>query len=83
MKRNSNLVIYLTAFYAQYICKTSIFIDGLIEHNQIYNDDSKFARQLKKLLRDEEEEKRFQKLVDLNNYLEQPENIKVNASSCH
>jgi hypothetical protein len=51
------------------------------EHNLIYNDDSKFARQLKKLLRDDEEEKKLQKLVDLSSYLEQPENIKVNVSS--
>jgi hypothetical protein len=35
---------------------------------------------LKKLVRDDEEEKKLQKLVDLSSYLEQPENIKVNVS---
>ena len=48
------------------------------DHNQIYNDDSKFARQLKKLLRDEEDDRKIQKIMDLSNYLDQQENIKVN-----
>lgn len=46
------------------------------DHNQIYNDDSKFARQLKKLLRDEEEDRKVQKILDLSSYLDQQENIK-------
>ncbi len=46
------------------------------DHNQIYNDDSKFARQLKKLLRDEEEDRKIQKILDLSSYLDQQENVK-------
>lgn len=76
MKRNLNLVIYLKSSLRNVDCTRFLFI-VFVEHNQIYNDDSKFARQLKKLLRDDEEEKKLQKLVDLSNYLEQPENIKV------
>lgn len=47
-----------------------------IDHNQIYNDDSKFARQLKKLLRDEEDDRKIQKILDLSSYLDQQENVK-------
>lgn len=46
------------------------------DHNQIYNDDSKFARQLKKLLRDEEDERKIRKIIDLSLYLDQQENVK-------
>lgn len=46
------------------------------DHNQVFTDDSKFARQLKKLLRDEEEDRRVQKILDLSAYLDQPENVK-------
>ena len=46
------------------------------DHNQVYNDDSKFARQLKKLLRDEEDERKIQKILDLSTYLDQQENVK-------
>ncbi|CAF0784356.1 unnamed protein product [Brachionus calyciflorus] len=46
------------------------------DHNQVYNDDSKFARQLKKLLREEEEESKIQKILDLSSYLDHHENIK-------
>jgi hypothetical protein len=51
--------------------------------NTIYNDDSKFARQLKKLMKDEEEDKKIQKLVDLSTYLDQIENIKVKSLNNH
>ena len=46
------------------------------DHNQVYNDDSKFARQLKKLLREEEEESKIQKIIDLSSYLDHHENVK-------
>jgi len=46
------------------------------DHSQVYADDSKFARQLKKLLRDEEEDRKIQKILDLSSYLDQQENVK-------
>jgi hypothetical protein len=48
-----------------------------LDHNQIFNDDSKFARHLKKLLREDEEDRKLQKILDLSNYLDQQENFKV------
>jgi len=46
------------------------------DHALVYGDDSKFARQLKKLLRDEEEDRKLQKILDLSAYLDQQENVK-------
>jgi hypothetical protein len=45
--------------------------------NTINVDDSKFARQLKKLIKDEEEEKKVTTLTNLKDYLEKPDNLKV------
>ena len=60
------------------IQETLIFlIRNQLDSNQIHNDDSKFARQLKKLLRDEEDDRKVQKVIDLSIYLDQQENIKV------
>ena len=53
------------------------FIKIFLDHNQIYADDSKFSRQLKKLLRDEEDDKKLKKILDLSTYLDHQENIKV------
>ena len=47
-----------------------------VDHGQVYNDDSKFARQLKKLLKDDDEERKIPKIVELSNYLDHAENIK-------
>jgi hypothetical protein len=55
----------------------SNYISYLLDSNQIHNDDSKFARQLKKLLRDEEDDRKVQKVIDLSGYLDQQENIKA------
>lgn len=63
---------------SRYNISTSLLDDEeyKYDHNQIYNDDSKFARQLKKLLRDEEEDRKIQKILDMSSYLDQQENVK-------
>jgi hypothetical protein len=48
----------------------------LLDQNIIFDDDSKFARQIKKIMRDEEDERKIQKLLELSSYLDQPENLK-------
>jgi hypothetical protein len=59
------------------LCSFEVFyVDELTDQNMIFDDDSKFARQIKKLMRDEEDDRKVQKLVDLSSYLDQPENIK-------
>lgn len=71
--------------YGYYIFETIIYLAQhitpnhyrLLDHNQIFNDDSKFARHLKKLPREEEEDRKLSKILDLSNYLDQPENFKV------
>jgi hypothetical protein len=57
--------------------KVNISNQKEISMNQIFNDDSKFARHLKKLLREDEEDRKLQKILDLSNYLDQQENFKV------
>ena len=54
-------------------CNTNNFIDLA----QVNNDDSKFSRHLKKLLKLDDDEKVLQKVDELKNYLYQSENIKV------
>jgi hypothetical protein len=45
--------------------------------NAINLDDSKFSRQLKKLIKDEEEEKKLTTLTNLKEYLDKSDNLKV------
>lgn len=45
--------------------------------NAVNLDDSKFARQLKKLVKDEEEEKKSLTLANLKEYLDKQDNLKV------
>ena len=48
-----------------------------LDADRIHDDDSKFSRHLRKLLRgDDDDEKRAQKLTDLSFYLDLSENIK-------
>ena len=54
-------------------------IEGISEDLQkIFDDDSKFARLVKKVIRDERSfEVRIQRIQELQNYLEKSENSKV------
>lgn len=47
------------------------------DFNHIFNDECKFARMLRKLPRDEDEDKKVQKIAEISTYLDQQENIKV------
>ncbi len=63
MKESQSLILFLFVFNQ--------------DLNAINLDDSKFSRQLKKLIKDEEEEKKLTTLTNLKEYLDKSDNLKV------